>query len=153
MYKWAFDSKMKEINDTVVYAEKSGWYCDLCGELILEDDEDNSLHYRSKYYIRPRKYMDFYTKGSYSLTTSIPVLKIYSIMGDAEIDMCSDCEYKIMDAITTHSPSIIKRLTTTSLDEIRFHHEAVEQDRLELNRLRNERDNLQNALDTIGRYD
>lgn len=141
MYKWKKEEAQKEIVDpNVVYAEKTGYYCDLCGELI-EEDRRQVWAYSRRRVVNGDQPMP--------VNTILPYIEVRSLTGSRAIDMCSKCSSEIMSKIAIHSDNILENLIQVRKDEILFKQEDAYKTYDDISRLREENANLHKAIDAM----
>lgn len=139
MYKYAKETKNKDIDQSIVYAEKSGLYCDLCGGLICVDSERNY----------PRIARRIGDTSDIPINTIIPTIRIHSLVADREIDICPECELGILQKISINSGVIIENLLKTSRREILTFQENRRKDLEDIRNLRTEVGYLQDAISAV----
>lgn len=155
MYKYAKvkETENKDIDQSIVYAEKSGLYCDLCGDLIHEGsarDYPTISHYTgSKYYTIGTGCNLRDSTGRIPINTIIPTIRIHSLVADREIDICPKCESDILRKISINSGKIMENLLETSRYEILSFQENMRKDQEDIRNLRTELGYLQDAISAI----
>ena len=150
MYKWKKEEAQKEVVDPeIVYAEKSGYYCDLCGELIEEDTNKAPTYYGHNPRIRDAFQRVTNPNDFVPINTILPRVEIRSITGSKTVDLCPKCESEIMNKIASHSGKVIENLIRTSRSDIIFAQAHKDRDHEEIVRLRAENANMHTVLDAL----
>lgn len=84
----------------------------------------------------------------------IPKIKIHSIVKEYEVDICEDCESKILNAIRKNSPEMIKGLLITDGNMVLNYKSEISNAAERYRKLNDETTNLRDSLDILrSRYD
>lgn len=135
MYKWAKDDlEIKLYADhykRVAYAEKSGLYCDLCGELISDDARTGRAADMEK---------------AIRVDTVIPKIKLHSLAKSTEIDICPKCEMELLSKIAVHSDAVLGDLLSVTRLQVLDHEENEQRDRNHIRSLEKELNTMHSTL-------
>lgn len=133
MYKWAKDDlEIKLYADhykRVAYAEKSGLYCDLCGEFIAEHGGRSAD-----------------MEKAIRVDTVIPKIKLHSLTKTTEIDICPKCEMELLSKISSHSDAVLEDLLSVTRLQVLDHEENEQRDRNHIRSLEKELDTMHGVL-------
>lgn len=146
-------------NNEVVTKDAGTWVvsCDLCGKEIHiyrsgSNVETYVPRYRASAGFTNRNGSD--RRGEISVDAIIPKIKIHSIVKEYEVDICEDCESKILNAIRKNSPEMIKGLLTTDGNTVLNYKAEFDSIKERCRNLDNETSNLRDSLDILrNRYD
>ena len=146
-------------NNEVVTNDTGTWvvFCDLCGKESYRRSS-NVEKYNSRYFNRASAGFanrnGFDRRDEIAVDAIIPKIQIHSIVKKYEVDICEDCESKILNAIRKNSPEIIKGILITDGDMILNYKAELSNTEDKCRALNNENTNLRDSLDILkNRYD
>lgn len=156
MYKWKKEEAQKEVVDPeIVYAEKSGYYCDLCGAFIGDIDNRTYMpRYDSPVISKKISYYGgkpniLNGEEQLSLETVIPVIELRTMRGRKTADLCPACEADIMAKIARHSEKVLENLTKASRYDILYHQDNIDKLYEDNRDLRNENSRMREEIDAL----
>ena len=146
-------------NNEVVTNDVGTWvvFCDLCGkEVYRRDSNVGSIfpRYRDRLSAGFTNRNGSDRRDEIAVDAIIPKIQIHSIVKKYEVDICEDCESKILNAIRKNSPEIIKGILITDGDMILNYKAEVREAEDKYRVINNENTNLKESLDILrNRYD
>ena len=145
---------VNENNEVVTTTNDGTWvvFCDLCGkEIFRRSTNVEKVYYR----YRDRASAGFTNRNGsdrrneIAVDAIIPKIKIHSIVKDYEVDICEDCESKILNAIRKNSPEMIKGLLITDGNMILNYKAELSNAAERYIKLNDETTNLRDSLDIL----
>lgn len=155
MYKYEKETERESQQNLpeYMYAEKTGVYCDLCGKLIDSGETDLKVRFsypRFNHSLSPHTRADEF-EAKLPIERIIPVIQFKTIFNQRKLDLCDDCESELVDKVLKHSYKVIHDLETVSRRDILYHLEDIENDKDQLQRLREVNDAFRDGLEAYNR--
>lgn len=141
-------------NNEVVTNDTGTWvvFCDLCGKEFYRRGS-NMDKYIPRY--RDRVSAGFTNcngsdrRNEIAVDAIIPKIKIHSIVKEYAVDICEDCESKILNAIRKNSPEMVKNLLVTDGNMVLNYKAELREAEERCRVLNNETANLRDSLDIL----